>query len=110
MKYEFVGYVGIDGTKFAGPRWFNLKPGSTLWFSVLGLGRFVLSLVPREGVKNTGVISENIVLFEAYGHRDEIRMKLLLWHPEGLGTCMACMIRHTGRMIPGGEWRHKAAG
>lgn len=56
--------TGIPGAKFA---------GALLWCYVEGHGRFILSLVPRDGYpfEKTGIISDNKIEFRAHGRQYE---------------------------------------
>ncbi len=75
LQFDFAGYVSIDGERFQGPTWFiKGKSGATMWFSVGGQGRYILSLAPHEGFLALGTVRDNVVSFQSDGHRYEIRM------------------------------------
>ncbi len=67
------------------------KPGSTiaaalLWFYLEGKGRFIFSLVPREGYdfQKTGLITDNKIEFMWKGKRYELESSALVLPQEGL--------------------------
>jgi hypothetical protein len=66
--------VWIDGVKWSGGRGFTGKPGSTFWIAFPGKGRYILSLVPHEGMVKAGAVRENVLAFEDGGHAYEVRL------------------------------------
>jgi hypothetical protein len=77
LQFDFAGFVSIDGRTFQGPTWFSpgKNGGATLWFSLPGKGRFILSLAPHDEFAKLGAIWDNVISFESDGQKYEIRMK-----------------------------------
>ena len=78
IRYDFAGYVAINGEKFQGPTSFlrSQDGGATLWFCFPGQpGRYILSLAPRNGLTRIGTVRDNVVQFQSSGQRYEIRMQ-----------------------------------
>ena len=76
LKFDFVGFVSINGQKFQGQTGFfrGKHGGATLWFSFPGQGRYILSLAPHDGFSKMGTVRDHVVSFQANGQRYEIRM------------------------------------
>jgi hypothetical protein len=68
--------VFVNGQQWAGIAGLTRKPGSTIWFSFPNKGRYILSLVPRDGFdfQKTGSIRDNTILFQSGSDRYEIRL------------------------------------
>jgi hypothetical protein len=62
-----------NGQPYSGQLGMTGKPGGTLWFSIPGRGRYVLSLQPHEGFQRAGAIRENALTFQAGGEQYELR-------------------------------------
>ncbi len=60
-----------DGKQLLGG--FTGKPGSTLWVAFPGQGRYILSLVPHQGLVKSGVVNSNVFAFQDSGHTFEVR-------------------------------------
>jgi hypothetical protein len=68
--------VFVNGQQWAGIAGLTRKPGSTMWFSFPAKGRYILSLVPRDGYdfQKAGLIRDNTILFQSGIDRYEIRL------------------------------------
>jgi hypothetical protein len=65
--------VWIDGKKQTGILGFTGKPGSTFWIAFPGHGRYILSLIPHEGLVKSGVVCDNVLFFQDGGDQYEVR-------------------------------------
>lgn len=76
--------VWVDGEKYSGSAWSEMRPGATVWLYYPGQGRYVLSLIPRDGFAQTGEIRDNVISFHGAGQQFEIRtMKLIVGGSHG---------------------------
>ena len=73
----------VDGQKFSGSFGSDIRPGATLLACIPGQGRYFLSLVPRQGFRQSGVIRDNVILFSGGGHRFELRTTSLIVGAKG---------------------------
>jgi hypothetical protein len=53
--------------------WHTGRPGATFWIAFPNDGRYILSLVPRDGFTKSGVVRDNVISFELNGEPCEIR-------------------------------------
>ena len=76
LKFDFIGYVAINGRKFQGQTGFfkGKQGGATLWFAFPSQGRYILSLAPHDGFSKMGMVRDHVVSFQSNGQRYEIRM------------------------------------
>jgi len=70
-RYEFWK----QGQEYKGMSGFTGKPGKTLWFTIPGDGRYILSLVPHEGFTKSGTVRDNVVAFGDPGKQYELRLR-----------------------------------
>ena len=67
--------VRIDGQKFSGAVvMYSAQGGATPWFYFPGQGRYILSLVPHDGLLLAGAARGGVISFNADGHQYEIRL------------------------------------
>jgi hypothetical protein len=65
--------VWIDGQKVSGTLGFTGKPGATFWIAFPGQGRYILSLVPHDGLIKSGALRDNAIAFQDGGRNYEVR-------------------------------------
>ncbi len=65
--------VLLNGQPYPGTTGITVKPGGTLWCSIPGRGRYILSLAPHDGFEKAGAIRDNVIAFQADGERYELR-------------------------------------
>ena len=63
----------LNGQGYPGTLGMTGKPGGTLWFSIPGRGRYILSLAPHAGFVRAGEIRDNVIAFQDGGDRYELR-------------------------------------
>ena len=83
LQFEFGGRwsLWINGKPFP-EIGFTRKTGSTLWLSLPGQGRYILSLAPRTGYdfERAGTLLEDAIAFQADGNRYEMRLSNPIVH------------------------------
>jgi hypothetical protein len=79
----FDAKILVNGVPFTGVSGFTGKAGATLWMSVPNQGRYILSLVPSDGLQKAGVIRDNVISFESEGQKYEIRTQNLILGTKG---------------------------
>lgn len=79
----FDAKILMNGALFTGPSGFTGKAGATLWMTVPQQGRYILSLVPHDGLQKAGTIRDNVIGFESDGQKYEIRTQNLIMGQKG---------------------------
>jgi hypothetical protein len=64
-----------QGQQFQGMLGFTGKPGATLWVTMPGQGRYILSLTAHEGFTKSGAVRDNVVSFADAGQQYELRFQ-----------------------------------
>ena len=72
-QFKLPNRLFINGQPYSGVLGMTGKPGSTLWFSIPGRGRYVLSLTPVQGFEKAGMIRDNVITFNHGGDSYELR-------------------------------------
>ena len=75
LSFSFQSHTKLllNGQPHPGQTGMTGKPGGTLWFSIPGRGRYVLSLAPHDGFQRAGSIRDNVIAFQADGEQVELR-------------------------------------